>query len=137
MLTPIVLAVCLSVAALASAADNTGPGRETIAEILTRAKAWHVFIEHGGGEQPSSRAGVQRWEFFRRGDEVVGRTVHMAPGYNGEFEVTVRDNGFDFARCCRYPPGTPMSSVDYDPKDAKYPFKRTTTPQKWWLSPEL
>lgn len=132
-----VSAACLFATTLANASDSASPGREAIAEIMTRAKAWHVFIEHGGGEQPSNRAGVQRWEFFRRGTDVVGRTTHMAAGFNGEFEVIVRDNGFDFQRCCLYPSGTPKTSVDYDPTDAKYPFKRTTTPQKWWFSPEL
>lgn len=133
----ILFAACLIVATLARASEGSSPGREAIIEILTKPKGWYVFIEHGGGAQPSARAGAQRYEFFRRGSEVVGRTTHLAPGFNGEFEVIVRDNGFDFQRCCRYPPSTPKTSVDYDPNDKTYPFKRMNMPQKWWFSPQL
>jgi hypothetical protein len=129
-------AAYLFVAVMANASELSSPGREAIIEILTTSKGWSVFVEHGGGEQPSNRAFRGRYEFFRRGSEVVGRTTHLAPGFNGEFEVIVRDNGFDFQRCCGYPPSTPKTSVDYDPNDKTYSFKRANVPQKWWFSPE-
>jgi hypothetical protein len=132
----VLLAAWLLAAGIAGASNPSSPGREAIIEILTKAKSWTVYIEHGGGDKPSDRAGVQKYQFFRRGSEVVGRTMQLAPGFNGEFKVIVHDNGFDFERCCRYPPGTPMTSIDYDPNDKTYPFKRADTPQKWWFSPE-
>ena len=118
------------------AAQSLETGREAVAELLTKTKSWTVYIEHGGGDVPTSRAGVGRWEFVRRGSEIVGRTLHLAPGLNGEFQVVVRDNGFDYRRCCGYPANYPLTSINYHPEDKKYPFKRTDAPQKVWLSPQ-
>jgi len=132
----LLLTLCLFTIPMAGASDPSSPGREAIIEMLTKPKAWSVYIEHAGGEKPSNHAGVQHWKFFRRGSEVVGRTMQLASGYNGELKVIVRDDGFDFERCCMYPPNYPMTSVYFDPSDKTYPFKRSNTPQKWWLSPE-
>ena len=67
---------------------------------------------------------------------MVGRTTHYARGLNSDFEVVVRDSGFDYQRCCGYSPTAPKTSVEYDPNNKVYPFKRTNTPQKVWFSPD-
>lgn len=116
------------------------PGTETVKEILTRASGWVVFIETTTELTPGERATRAGYRFDLRGGEVVGRTTALAEGFNCEFKVRVRDDGVDLhprSRACndRYADDAPYTSLDYDPADAKFPFKRLGVPQKWWLSP--
>jgi hypothetical protein len=64
----------------------------------------------------------------------------MAAGYNCEFTVRLRDDGFDFSAkargCGGYTDDMSFTSVQYDAGDSAYPFKRLNVPQKWWFSPQ-
>ena len=125
----------------APAANAAGPGAEAITRILTSAPGWVVFIETTPERQPGERATRAGYRFFLRGSEVVGRTTAMAEGFNCEFKARVRDDGVDLhprSRACndRYGDDAPYTALQYDPADARFPFKRLDVPQKWWLSPQ-
>ena len=122
-----------------SASDNV-PGQEAIKDILTGAKGWTFLSEFTDGSTPTERANTVTWEFQREGSGIKGRTTHLAAGFNCEFEVAIRDGGFDFnsrARGCSQFDVTIMLPLYYDPKDGTYPFKnRPSSPQKMWLMPK-
>ena len=124
----------------ALASERSAPGREAIGTILTEAKGWAILIETTESLTPGDRANTKSVEFFRRGSDVVGRTTSMAPGYNCEFTVRLREDGFDFSAkargCAGYTDDMPFTSVQYDAADSAYPFKRLNVPQKWWFSPK-
>ena len=128
-------ALFLLLVSTSSAFDSSPTGAEAIRELLTRVKEWTVLRELTPASTPTDGAGVEGFEFFLRGGELVGRTTHMADGYNCEFVVIVRDNGFDFSRCGGYSIAE-LRSVDYDAGDTKYPFKRLDAPVKVWLTPK-
>jgi len=116
------------------------PGTEAITRMLVGASGWVVFIETTPELVPGERATRAGYRFFARDGEVVGRTTAMAEGFNCEFKVRVRPDGVDLhprSRACneRYGDDAPYTSFDYDPADARFPFKRVNVPQKWWLSP--
>ena len=56
-------------------------------------------------------------------------------GSNCEFNLTVRDDGFDFQRCGGFSEAS-VASLEYYPDDKTYPFKRLNVPQKLWLAPK-
>lgn len=133
-----VLAVSLACPAALGASP---PGAEAITRILTGAPGWVVFIETTPAQTPGERATRAGYRFFLRDGEVVGRTTAMAEGFNCEFKVRVRDDGVDLhprSRACndRYTDDAPYTRFEYDPADARFPFKRLNVPQKWWLSPQ-
>lgn len=132
-------ALCALLAAPVGALAK-GPSAEAVAEVLVAAPGWTVFIETTPEMRPTERATKAGYQFFRRGDQVVGRTTALADGFNCEFKVRVREGGVDLhpkSRACndRYGDDAPYTSFDYDPADATFPFKRLSVPQKWWLSP--
>jgi len=115
-------------------------GADAIADVLVSTPGWTVFVETTPQLRPGERATRAGYEFFRRGDQVVGRTTAMAEGFNCEFKVRVRDGGVELhpkSRACndRYGDDAPYTHLEYDPGDATFPFKRLSVPQKWWLSP--
>lgn len=126
---------------LADAGHAAAPGAESIAQLLTSASGWTVFIETTPDARPSDRATRAGYAFFRRGPDVVGRTTALAEGFNCEFKVRVRDDGVDLhprSRACsdRYGDDAPYTRLVFDPADSTYPLKRVDVPQKWWLSPQ-
>jgi hypothetical protein len=132
----------LSAALLGLSCGPAGAGERAqhIADLLTRTPGWTVFIEWTPALQPGERADRAGYQFFRRGDEVVGRTTALAEGFNCEFKVRVTDRGVELharSRACneRYGDDAPYTVFDFDPEDRLYPFKRLNVPQKWWLSP--
>ena len=56
-------------------------------------------------------------------------------GSNCEFNLRIRDDGFDFQRCGGFSEAS-VASLDYYPDDKTYPFKRLNVPQKLWLAPK-
>ena len=132
------VAVISTLLMMSSGLAQAQGGKEFIADILTEAKGgWTVLRDYTPELTPTERASKGHFEFLRRGGEVVGRTTHMLT--NCEFKVVVRETGFDFQapfRGCDAGPATntPLTALDYDAADPIYPFKRLTTPQKWWLT---
>lgn len=121
------------------ATEKPALGQEAMANIMTGGKGWEVLIELTTETKPSDRATKLGFEFVRRGSEVVGRTTNLLAGANCEFRVVLRDDGFDFQAprgCSGANENEPLTSVEYDAKDEKYPFKRLTAPMKWWLTPK-
>ena len=117
-------------------------GVDAITKILTNTPGWIVFIDTTPEARPTDRATRAGYEFFRRGEDVVGRTTALAEGFNCEFAVRIRENGVDLhprSRACndRYGDDAPYTMLEFDPTDNTYPFKRLSVPQKWWLSPRL
>lgn len=134
------LAICV-LSSIAEAAYAAGPGAESVAQTLTSVPGWTVFIETTPDAKPSDRATRAGYAFFRRGQEVVGRTTALADGFNCEFKVRIRDDGVDLhprSRACsdRYGDDAPYTRLELDATDSVYPFKRLNVPQKWWLSPQ-
>jgi hypothetical protein len=124
-------------AALLAQPSYASDRREALAELLTTTR-WSAFMEFTQAGMPSDRASRFSWEFFRRGAEVVGRTLNLAGGLNCEFEVRVRDSGIDVsrgARGCAVQGDTGLLSLEHDPNDARFPFKHHATPQRWWAGP--
>lgn len=74
-------------AGLAIGATGTSPaaaeaGADAIRQILTGAPGWAVHIEVAPNLTPGERATRAGYQFFLRGNEVVGRTTALAEGFN-------------------------------------------------------
>lgn len=107
--------------------------------ILTSNKGWIVYAEFTQGTTPTEKATRLGWRFLQDGHVVKGRTTGMAEEYNCDFDIVVRDDGFEFstrARWCAAGTVTVMTPLTYDATDKTYPFKNLSTPLKWWLAPK-
>jgi len=130
-----VFASCLLFVFVASTTEKGTSGQQAIKEILGGTKRWTFIFEFTPENLPTDRASSTEFEFFWRGSEFVGRTTKFVGGSNCEFNLTIRDDGFDFQRCGGFGEAS-VASLDYYPDDKAYPFKRLNAPQKLWLAPK-
>lgn len=118
--------VLLSVSA--AGADNS-PGEDAIRGLLTKPKAWTMYLEFMDAAMPGDRAQKMIWEYSRRDQKVIARRVDLAFGAC-DIELSLRSDGFSFRWCPPLDASGP--SLVYDPTDPQYPFK-SLGPQKIWL----
>lgn len=115
-------------------ADERVPGKEAIQRMLTSVPVWNVYQETTPEQRPGERAHHRRYRFFVRDGRLMGEFVGRAPGHECLEPVTLRDDGFNF-KLCPYR-DQPETEIDFDPADARFPFKRVRTPTKWWFGPD-
>jgi hypothetical protein len=99
---------------------------DAIKSLLSKHEKWTLYSEYTDASTLGERAQRLTFEFFVRDQKLMGRHVLEL---GGEFEVTLRSNGFSFPWC---PPYTDVPSLDYDPADPTYSFK-SSNPRKLWL----
>jgi hypothetical protein len=112
-------------------------GVEAIKRMLTGQKQWTLYWDRAPVSRPrlgsvtTDRSPSATLEFMRVGPRVIGHgegdQVHHV---ECEFEVTVREDGFNFVGCV----GSDKS-MTYDPDDREYPFKGRTEGTLFWLAP--
>lgn len=111
--------------------DVNSPGKETVQRILLEQSQWVLRYEITSEQTPGPNASNNRYEFFLRDGTLMGRFPLRPPEFECARPVTLRDDGFNFTLCGYR--DQPETEVDYDPNDAKFPFKRLRTPSKWWF----
>ncbi len=123
-------AILLLSSALASATGRA-PGKEAIQKVLLEQREWILIYQIGPAMEPSATATKFPMAFYLREGRLIGEWAGRPAGYECPYEVQLRDDGFGFKLCGPY--DQPFSFLEYDPGDTRYPFKRLSTPSKWWL----
>lgn len=120
--------------------NERAPGQEAIQRMLLEQSEWTLINETGTESQPSAAAQSFPHAFYLRDGRLMGRWAGRPTPYDCPYEVKLRDDGFAFFYCRtpdqpRSGPATAPYWIDleYDPRDARCPFKRLTAPSKWWL----
>lgn len=109
-----------------------------------RARVGLRALLAGGGDGQSPTRGVpigveairglltghKQWTFYWDRTPTRDRTRARRSRPPGDFEVTVRGDGFTFGGCWGFD-----ESMTYDPDDREYPFKGRTGGTLLWLAP--
>ena len=134
------LAFILSLYGALSSANDRAPGKEAIQRILLEQPEWTLINETGSESRPSAAALRIAHAFYLRDGQLMGRWAGRPAPYDCPYEVKLRDDGFAFFYCRSpdQPRSGPASALyyielEYDPLDTRYPFKRVSSPSKWWL----
>lgn len=121
-------ALFLGLVAASAVAAEPPPGEAAIKALLAQQKSWILYSEYTDATEPSDRAQKLQFEYYERDAKLLGRWLVVYGGC--EFEVSLRTNGFHFPWC---PPYNGVPTLNYDAKDARYPFKDLEHPRKLWL----
>ncbi len=124
------LAAVLSLYGALASPTESAPGKEAIQRMLLEQREWMLIYQIGPAMEPSATATKFPKAFYLREGRLMGEWAGRPAGYECPYEVPLRDDGFGF-KICGY--DQPFSFLEYDPGDARYPFKRVNTPTKWWL----
>ncbi|MEK9968903.1 MAG: hypothetical protein VW600_07190 [Ferrovibrio sp.] len=127
-LTAAAAALLLCCTLPAAAADTAAPEQAAIKALLSKQKTWTLYSEYTDAAEPSERAQKLQFEYYERDAKLMGRWLLAYGGC--EFEVSVRADGFHFPWC---PPYNGVPTLNYDAKDARYPFKDFEHPRRLWL----
>jgi hypothetical protein len=119
--------------ALTSASNSETADERKIKDLLTSKQSWTMYLEYTDRSLPSEQANKFVWEYFERDGRLFTRRRGLAFG-GCDSEVTVRQDGFSFRWCDPQLSGS-GPSLQFDPNDAKHPFK-SLEPRKVWLQPD-
>lgn len=109
-------------------AAEPASGAAAIRSLLATQKNWTLYSEYTEAELPSDRAQKLQFDYYERGEKLMGRWRLEFGGC--EFEVTVQPDGFRFPWC---PPYHGEPALSFDPGDMEYPFRSRPFPRKLWL----
>lgn len=134
------LALVLSLYATLCPANEQAPGKDAIQRMLLDYREWTLLNETGSESQPTAAAQKFPHAFYLQDGRLIGKWAGRPAPYDCPYEVKLRDDGFAFFFCraadqARSDAASAVYHIDleYDPRDARYPFKRIRTPSKWWL----
>src|SRR5574341_534211 len=125
------LAFLLLLYVASSPGDERAPGRATIHRLLAEQQHWTLIFETVRALEPTAAATRFPYVFHMRDGRLIGEWGERPAEYSCPFEIELRDDGFAFKHCGPY--DQPLTHLQYDPRDARYPFKRVDTPSKWWM----
>ena len=125
------VAVSLVLYGTLAPANEHNPGKDVIQRVLLEQRHWTLIFEIGPALEPSPAATKVGHSFYLRDGRLIGEWSGRPAGYECAYEVKLRDDGFALLQCGRY--DKVYTELQYDPRDARYPFKRISTPSKWWL----
>jgi hypothetical protein len=117
---------------LTSVAYSETVDERKIKKLLTSKQTWTMYLEYTDQSTPTEQANKFVWEYFERDGKLFTRRRGLAFG-GCDSELLVRADGFGFRWCDPQLSGC-GPSLQYDPNDAKYPFK-SLEPRKVWLQP--